>query len=133
MNVISQLRQEVQRSGVTTIDIDRFNQLQAEWITRAKIDPWISVKDRLPGKKCLATYKNRLGNRRIIIAEYIRQYEVESNGEDDSYDEYCEEKDNYYYREGWYEQQDNWGEYACIYVHEGEVTHWQPLPEPPEE
>lgn len=93
---------------------------------------WISVEDRLPEKKCIATYENALGNRRTIIASYFPARAVESDGEDDAYDEYCEESDQYFYCEGWYEQQDNWGEYSSIYVNEGEVTHWMPLPEPPE-
>ena len=92
---------------------------------------WISVEDRLPEKKVLATYKNRAGNNRIIVADYFPRFTVESNAEYDDYDEYCEEKDTYYYREGWYEQQDNWGDYASIYVNEGKVTHWMPLPELP--
>jgi len=38
MNMISQLRQRVQKNGHDTlITVDEFNQLQAEWITRASI------------------------------------------------------------------------------------------------
>lgn len=38
MNQISQLRQDVQKHGVCVISIDDYNELQREWITRAKID-----------------------------------------------------------------------------------------------
>lgn len=34
MNVISELRQEVKKEGKAEIDIDKFNQLQKEWILR---------------------------------------------------------------------------------------------------
>lgn len=34
MNMISQLRQRINAHGETTISIDEFNQLQAEWIQR---------------------------------------------------------------------------------------------------
>jgi len=93
---------------------------------------WISVEDDLPEKKCIATYINSMGNRRYIIASYFSKHQVESNGEDDAYDEYCEDKDCYFYCEGWYEQQDNWAEYSSIFVTEGDVTHWMPLPDDPE-
>lgn len=38
MNMISQLRQKVQKNGSATISLEEFNQLQAEWITRAEIN-----------------------------------------------------------------------------------------------
>ena len=92
---------------------------------------WISVADRMPTKKVLATYKNSADKNRIIVASYFGKNEVESYGEDDDFDEYDEASDCYYYVSGWYEQQDNWGEYASIYVNEGEVTHWMSLPDLP--
>jgi len=38
MNRISQLRQDIQKHGVYVIDLDEYDELQREWITRAKID-----------------------------------------------------------------------------------------------
>lgn len=38
MNTISLLRKRVAENGETTISLDEFNQLQAEWITRAQIE-----------------------------------------------------------------------------------------------
>jgi hypothetical protein len=38
MNMISQLRQRVSQNGEATISLEEFNQLQAEWITRAQIE-----------------------------------------------------------------------------------------------
>lgn len=37
LNMISQLRRRVAENGQATITVDEFNQLQAEWITRANI------------------------------------------------------------------------------------------------
>lgn len=37
-NVISQLRKQVQENGKAEIDIETFNQLQKEWVTRCDID-----------------------------------------------------------------------------------------------
>jgi len=95
---------------------------------------WISVEDRLPEVQCVATYLNRSGKRRRIMAEYFRRYTVEANMDDSSegVSEYCEEKDTYFYAEGWWERIDNWEDYSFIVVHEGEITHWMPLPNPPE-
>ena len=38
MNMISQLRQRVVKDGKTEITVEEFNQLQAEWITRTKME-----------------------------------------------------------------------------------------------
>ena len=94
---------------------------------------WISVKDRLPdhGESVLAIYKNDYGRYVQIIGHYFERWKEESGCDDDGYDEYSEELDGYYYCEGWYEQQDNWGDYASIHVHEGHVSHWAVLPDPP--
>lgn len=43
MNMISQLRKRVAENGEATISLAEFNQLQAEWITRANIT--VSEKD----------------------------------------------------------------------------------------
>lgn len=99
---------------------------------RPTID-WISVKDAMPdsGKKVLATYKNSLGNDRIIVGNFVERF-TEETGVDDDWFEYSEETDEYYLPAGWYEQQDNWDEYGSIFVNEGEITHWSPLPKLPE-
>jgi hypothetical protein len=95
---------------------------------------WISVADKLPetGKKVIATFLNQSGKRRTICAHYIERWSVESDSDSDCYDEYSEEKDAYFFCEGWYENIENWGEYSAVHVCEGEITHWMPLPESPE-
>ena len=45
--------------------------------------------------------------------------------------EYCEEDDEYYLEEGWYEVIKNWDDYNSIVISDT-VTHWMPLPMPPE-
>ena len=97
---------------------------------------WISVEDKLPdsGKKVIATYKNALSKTRRIMAFYAPRFTIDSTSDDDEgVGEYNETDDEYYLTEGWWECIDNWGDYAHIKVNEGEVTHWMPLPEPPEE
>ena len=96
---------------------------------------WIRVEDQLPkhGINVIATYKNSVGRDRIIVGHYLERWKEESGCDVDVNDEYSEKLDGYFYKEGWYEQQDNWNDYASITVHEGEVTHWMPLPDPPKE
>ena len=91
---------------------------------------WTSVKEKMPksGKNVLATYKNRNGFRRVIVGCFIEQYTEKSDDGDCDF-EYCEEKDEYFLASGWYEQQDNWEDWSSIFVYEGEVTHWMPLPD----
>ncbi len=84
-------------------------------------------------KKYLATFINSYGFRRTVIAFYAHRFEIESDGELETYDEYSESNDRYYQVAGWYEAIENWGDFSSIYINEGVVTHYQPLPEPPED
>lgn len=93
---------------------------------------WIETAAKLPesGRKVIAYYENANGKPRRIMAFYAPQYDIESSIDDDheAY-EYCEAKDTYYLVEGWYENNEfdevNWRVY-------GEITHWMPLPDPPQ-
>ena len=91
---------------------------------------WIRIEDDMPKKKCIATYLNSHGNRRTIVAEYVRKFAVESHEEDECAEE--NPADGQLYKiSGWYEQQDNCTDYSAIYVHEGDVDYWMPLPDAP--
>lgn len=84
-----------------------------------------------PDTKVLAAYKNSNGLWRRIIAKWIPRFTVEANLDiDDGVDEYCEDKDQHFLIEGWYECIDNWDAYSLVYVHH-EVTHWMVLPDHP--
>ena len=80
----------------------------------------------------IATYLNSYGKRRRVRAVYVRQYEEESDYDDDSDYEYNEENDTYYLKEGWYELIDNWGDYSSVAIVEGEVDYWMPMPPAPD-
>ena len=84
------------------------------------------------GKTVLATYLNQCGKRRRVRAFYIGQYEEEEGSEDDELCvEYCEEKDEWYLKEGWYELIDNWDTYSSVAIVEGVVDYWMPMPPAP--
>ena len=101
---------------------------------------WISVKDRLPeaGKHVLADCEVRLISGRkkhyVCKAYYAPAHTLSAGSfpDDDECYEYDETDDNYYLLEGWYECIHNWDDYSGVVIGDF-VTHWMPLPTPPEE
>lgn len=94
---------------------------------------WVPVTERMPasGVTVLACHTNRAGNVRRIRAEWAAAKTIESDAESEI-SEYDEAADCFYDPEGWYEKIDNWGDFRSVVVVEGEVTHWMPLPAPPQ-
>jgi hypothetical protein len=94
---------------------------------------WISVKERLPkpGKRVIFFLRNRLGNGRTLLGIHAPKFTIECHGDEDDgdSDEYCEEKDIYYRREGWYEEP---YESDYYYFVSDIVTHWAEI-EPPDD
>ena len=98
---------------------------------------WISVKDRLPEaeQEVLLSCETR-PNKFTYICKgfYIPDKWLRENSTFDwdleCCNEYCEELDDYYLNEGWYERIHNWGEYSSVGIADF-VTYWMPLPEPP--
>lgn len=105
----------------------------------ARASQWISVKDRAPEarKKVIAFYRNNQGKGREVMAEYIPRFTVlvkdyfDQDAEGGT--EWDEAGEHEYVTESWHEIVDNWGDFSGCEIVEGEVTHWQPLPEPPTE
>ena len=96
---------------------------------------WVPVTERLPESErtVLAYYLNSHGKGRRIRAEYIA---AKTKGADDGWDsdspaDYDEATDQYYWPAGWYEVIDNWDDLTHMAIHEGDVTHWMPLPAAP--
>lgn len=100
---------------------------------------WISVKDSLPesGKHVHLSCEIRLlsGRRKqyTCVGFYAKAHTLSEGSypEDDEAYDYDEEEDEYYLKEGWYEVIHNWDEYSSIVIGDF-VTHWMPLPKPPE-
>lgn len=101
------------------------------------VSGWISVKDRLPENTnhvlalCETSPFKKLYK---CIAMYVRPHEISEGKypEDDTCFDYDEDEDEYYLKPGWYEIGRNFGEYGAAVI-EDCVTHWMPLPKPPEE
>lgn len=95
------------------------------------VPEWIAVDSQKPktGKKVLVFYKNSEGVARIVTGFYATKFGIEVPPHDDCDDtDYDEDQDRCYLHEGWYEAIDNWGDFSSITLHEGEPTHWMPLP-----
>ncbi len=96
---------------------------------------WISVNDRLPEKltRCLVFFENKYRKKRITIAEHVpvrsirAEYYLDDDYPGDFFD-YCAETDTEWTPEGWFEYQ---YEAEINYYLRGDVTHWKPLPAPP--
>lgn len=87
---------------------------------------WISIKDDLPpnGKLVNIAYSNERKVNLVTTGFYRRKFEVEADFVYDDDFDYHEEKDEYFFKEGWSS--------SCLeaeYVYSiSNVTHWQPLP-----
>jgi len=94
--------------------------------------PWTSVAEELPSqcKKVLVTYKNCLGNSRIVLAERYESLTVECNCEYDCNCDYDEKRDCYYMPAGWWEVAENHSEFQLMLIGD-KITHWMRLPECP--
>lgn len=98
---------------------------------------WISVDERLPesGEHCLisCTVKRFDGThgQYVCVGYYAEKFKHLAYGvDDDCVSEYNEENDEFYISEGWYEVIKNWDDYGFVAIGDF-VTHWMPLPEPP--
>ncbi len=91
---------------------------------------WISVLDELPPseKSVLFYWENSYGLSRLSKGYYAKKHEVEYDNEEfEEFMDYSEEKDQYFVKEGWYEN--GWElEYTAKIEN---VTHWHLLPDLP--
>ena len=73
------------------------------------------------GRKVILFYKNRLNVGRTVIARWLTDEQATEIDVDDYVG----------LESGWYECIDNWGDFTDVVIHEGEPSHWMPLPAPP--
>jgi hypothetical protein len=129
MQIIA-MADEIEEEELGQVDLVR--RALTRW-GRPAVQP-VAVAEGLPeaGQKVIAYYLNALGNRRTILAEWVpaKSRTDDCLVQDDS-TEYDEETDEYYWPEGWYESIENWDDYGAVFVNEGVITHWQPLPAGP--
>lgn len=100
---------------------------------------WIPVTERLPKSgvhvlaSCRVKYVGGGGRSYVCDAFYSERFKEQRSTEYDDIElDYDEETDEYYLPEGWWEVIMNWDEYGFVGI-EDFVTHWMPMPEPPQE
>lgn len=102
-----------------------------------KPQEWIPCSERLPDacKDVLLTCEVRPINhkpfRYVCTAQWIPKFCEEALGIDwdEEITEYCEEDDEFYPLEGWYESISNWDDYSLVGIGDFAIA-WKPLPEP---
>ena len=119
--------------SATEKDADKFESAIAEARKLLADDGWIRVEDALPesGVPVIAFVPRYGGhtNSRRIRAQYAAKHSLEQHMEADGGD-YDEASDTYYCEPGWYEDNEYEEIHWCV---SDEVTHWQPLPQPPKD
>ena len=89
---------------------------------------WLPIEDAPRDEAILVGFRFPNGFWRTQHAIYISKYSEEST---EDFAEYCEEKDEYYTPEGWYEVCFEHDEYSAMRMPQ-EPIHCMPLPPPPE-
>jgi hypothetical protein len=115
--------------------VEKNNAKQSAFISGvqwAMAKEWIDVKEKLPegNGQILFSWINENKKRRTSLGFYAAKHSVEYYDDETSsdYADYSEEKDEYYYPEGFHESPVDIPYSSKI----SGVTHWQPLPSPPD-
>lgn len=74
------------------------------------------------GRKVILFYLNRNNLPRTVMARWLTDEEAAET-----------DADGVGLEGGWYECIDNWDDYTEVAIHEGEPTHWMPLPAAPQQ
>lgn len=73
------------------------------------------------GRKLILAYRNRNNKARTVMARWLTDEEAAET-----------DADGVGLEGGWYECIDNWDDYTEVAIHEGEPSHWMPLPAAPQ-
>lgn len=111
--------------------------MEIEEAPTIKQPTWTPCSERLPEAcqnvqlTCEVRPVGREPSRYVCIAQWIPRFcqEALSVNWDAETTEYCEEDDEYYPLEGWYERIRNWDDYSLVGIADFAIA-WKPLEEP---
>lgn len=90
-------------------------------------NPWISESTKPEQKEDVILKIIIDGEPEIAIGYWIPQYKFKSAGFDGANDEYCEEADDYFFKEGWYLKASDGCEFTS-WATDGTVIEWMKIP-----
>lgn len=107
--------------GVTREHLEKFAELIRAAHAPAAEPQWQPIETApTDGRKLMLSYRNRNDKTRTVLARWVTDDEAAET-----------DADGVGLEGGWYECIDNWDEYSQVAIHEGEPSHWMPLPAAP--
>lgn len=107
--------------------LDKIRKLEDQNTAMKAALEWTLITDEMPKTKgrVLVTSEGYKGRRFVQVARWVPKYSEEATGDDSGLDhEYDEDKDEYYWPEGWYEE--SLESEMCWQL--TSVIAWMPLP-----
>lgn len=98
---------------------------------------WVSVEERLPKAEkevrlfCITSNGYKYQCQGFYVPPGMHRDDSDYSWDWECCEQYDEDSGDYFVNPGWYESCQNWDEYSAFRVAD-KVTHWMPLPEPPE-
>ena len=100
-----------EETGVTCACIPCWNKREREWQSKReslqaqlKQHEWVPVEDKpKSGKRVLIKWLNSYGAERTSLGWFAKKHDIPDEGEHFESADYCEEKDEYYFPEGFWE------------------------------
>lgn len=98
---------------------------------------WVSVDERLPKAEkevrlfCITSNGYKYQCQGFYVPPGMHRDDSDYSWDWECCEQYDEDSGDYFVNPGWYESVHNWDEYSAFGIAD-KVTHWMPLPAPPE-
>ena len=98
---------------------------------------WVSVDERMPETEkevrlfCITSNGYKYQCQGFYVPPGMHRDDSDYSWDWECCEQYDEDSDDYFVNPGWYESCHNWDEYSAFGIPD-KVTHWMPLPSPPE-
>lgn len=109
----------------------------ADMPTLTPQNEWVSVEERLPKAEkevrlfCITSNGYKYQCQGFYVPPGMHRDDSDYSWDWECCEQYDEDSGDYFVNPGWYESVHNWDEYSAFGIAD-KVTHWMPLPAPPE-